>query len=177
MAFIRKVKTASGATAVQIAHKEYGRIVRIDHIGSAHTEDDLKTLLALAKDRLHGPQLSLFTETALPLKISLKQQVSRLLLHILTEQYNLLGFDQLKDDIFTYLCLARIVEPTSKLDSLRVLDELGVTGLSKNRLYRCLSRVIAKDYRSTIAKQCFAHVAATGINLLLYDVTTLHFET
>ena len=34
MGFIRKVKTASGATAVQIAHKEYGRIVRIEHIGS-----------------------------------------------------------------------------------------------------------------------------------------------
>ena len=176
MAFIRKVKTASGATAVQIVCKQRGRIIRIEHIGSAHTEDDLKTLIALAKQRLRGSQLSLFAESASPLKISLKRSVSHLLMKILTEQYNLLGFDQLKDDIFTYLCIARIVEPTSKLDSLRVLAELGVTGLSKNRLYRCLGKVIANDYRSTITKQCFAHASTKGISLILYDVTTLYFE-
>jgi Transposase DDE domain len=176
MAFIRTVKTGSGATAVQIAYKEHGRIVRIDHIGSAHTEEDLETLIVLARKRLVGAQLSLFTETVSPLKISLKQSVSGLLLQVLTEQYNLLGFDQLKDDIFTYLCIARIVEPTSKLDSIRVLAELGVTGLSKNQLYRCLGRVMAEDYRGTITKQCFTHAAAKGISLILYDVTTLYFE-
>ncbi len=42
-------------------------------------------------------QLSmLFTETDPSLKISLKQPVSRLLLQVLTEQYNLLGFDRLE---------------------------------------------------------------------------------
>jgi transposase len=109
-------------------------------------------------------------------KIILKQSVSHLLWQILSQQYNHLGFDQLKDDIFTYLCLARIVEPTSKLDSLRVLVDLGVTGLSKNQLYRCLGRVIDQDYRSTITNQCFAHAAGQGIKLILYDVTTLYFE-
>ncbi len=176
MAFIRKVKTASGATAVQIAHKRYGKIVRIDHIGSAHTEVDLATLLALAKKRLLGGQQSLFKEDLPPLRISLKQPVSQLLLQVLTEQYNRLGFNRLEDDIFAYLCVARIVEPTSKLASLRVLAELGVRGLSKNRLYRCLSQIIAKDYRNTISKQCFAHAIAKGISLVLYDVTTLYFE-
>ena len=126
MAFIRKVKTASGAIAVQIAYMEHGRIIRIDHIGSSHTEAELDTLLAVAKQRLHGSQLSLFKDKNAPLKISLKESVSYLLLQTLTEEYNLLGFDQLKDDIFTDLCVARIVEPTSKLDSLRVLAELGV---------------------------------------------------
>lgn len=176
MGFIRKVKTASGATAVQIAHKEYGRIVRIEHIGSAHTEADLETLLALARQRLRGAQLSLFTESK-PLKISLKQSGSRLLLQVLTEQYNLLGFSELKDDIFAYLCFARIVEPTSKLDSIRVLGDLGVFRLSKDQLYRCLGRVITQDYRSALTRQCFAHAVTKGISLLLYDVTTLYFET
>jgi len=176
MAFIRKVKTASGATAVQIAHKKYGRIVHIDHIGSAHTQEDLATLLALAKKRLLGGQQDLFKETRSSLKINLRRPVSRLLLQVLTEQYNHLGFDQLDDDIFAYLCIARIVEPTSKLDSLRVLSELGVTGLSKNRLYRCLAQVITKNYRSTIAKQCFSYATKKGISLVLYDVTTLYFE-
>lgn len=174
MAFIRKVKTTSGATAVQIAQKEHGRIVRIDHIGSAHSKEDLDTLLALAKKRLLGGQQLLFAESP-PLKVCLRQSVSRLLLEVLTEQYNYLGFNQLEDDIFTYLCVARIVEPTSKLDSIRVLGELGVSRLSKNRLYRCLGQIIAKDYRNTLANLCFTH-AASGITLVLYDVTSLYFE-
>ncbi len=174
MAFIRKVKTASGATAVQIAHKAYGRVVKIEHIGSAHTKEDLETLLALARKRLLGGQQLLFKETP-PLKIILKQSVSGLLLEVLTGQYNYLGFNRLKDDIFTYLCVARIVEPTSKLDSIRVLEELGVTGISIDRLYRCLNQIIAKDYRKTITEQCFIHTA-NGISLILYDVTSLYFE-
>jgi transposase len=176
MAFIRKVKTASGATAVQIAHKEHGQIVRIEHFGSAHNAAELASLLLLARKHLRGDQLSLFADPVTPLKISLKQSVSSVLLQVLSDQYCMLGFDQLKDDFFAYLCIARIVEPTSKLDSLRVLTELGVTGISKNRLYRCLGQVIDRDYRRTLTKQCFDKVAAQGINLILYDVTTLYFE-
>jgi hypothetical protein len=176
MAFIRKVRTASGAIAVQIAHKEHGRIIRIEHIGSAHSEAELETLLALAKQRLRGDQLSLFVEPVSPLKISIKKSVSSVLLQVLREQYNLLGFGLLEDEIFACLCIARIVEPTSKLDSLRVLAELGVTGLDRNQLYRCLGQVIAQNYRGTVTNQCFAHAAAKGISLILYDVTTLYFE-
>ena len=174
MAFIRKVKTASGATAVQVAHKMYGKIVKIEHIGSAHNKEDLDTLLALAKKRLLGGQQSLFVESP-PLKIILKKSISQLLLEILIKQYNHLGFNLLRDYVFSYLCVARIVEPTSKLDSLRVLGELGVTGISIDRLYRCLNRIIAKDYRKVITQQCFTH-AASEISLVLYDVTTLYFE-
>lgn len=174
MAFIRKVKTTSGATAVQIAHKEQGRIVRIDHIGSAHSKEDLEILLALGRKRLLGGQQPLFKESP-PLKICLRHSVSRLLLEVLTEQYNHLGFNQLEDDVFSYLCVARIVEPTSKLDSIRVLSELGIRGLSKNRLYRCLGQIIARGYRATLTNHCFTH-AASKITLVLYDVTSLYFE-
>jgi hypothetical protein len=76
VAFIRKVKTASGATAVQIARKEHGRIVRIEHTGSTHTENELDTLLAVARERLRGPQPSLFPEIVSSLKISLREPVS-----------------------------------------------------------------------------------------------------
>jgi len=78
MAFIRKVKTASGATAVQIAHKEHGRIIRIEHIGSAHTKEELESLLLLARQHLSGDQLSLFVDPVSPLKISLKCIVTNL---------------------------------------------------------------------------------------------------
>lgn len=49
-------------------------------------------------------------------------------------------------------------------------------GVDKNRLFRCLKRVIADDYRSKLATQCFSQANKTGISLVLYDVTTLYFE-
>ena len=52
MSYIRKVKTASGATAIQILTKYHGQIIKIDHIGSAHTNREVKALEKLAHDKL-----------------------------------------------------------------------------------------------------------------------------
>lgn len=177
MSFIRKVKTASGATAVQIARKSSGRIVAIEHLGSAHTDEELEVLLSLAKKRLQAGQQSLFPplETT-AFKMGLKKTFSRLLFQVLKEQYLQLGFSKLNDEYFVYLCIARIVEPTSKLDSLRVLSDLGIGNLSKDRLYRCLARIIKEDYRTIISGLCFDHSFNQGLKLVLYDVTSLYFE-
>ena len=45
----------------------------------------------------------------------------------LRHAYDVLGFDQAAsgDEVFRQLVLARIIEPTSKLDSLRVVEEAG----------------------------------------------------
>lgn len=128
MAFIRKVKTKSGATAVQVAHKYHGRIIKIEHIGSAHNDDDLQILLVLARQRLRGTQQTLLTEPE-PLPVRIRHSVSSVLLDVLTEHYNWLGFTELGDPDFAYLCMARLVEPTSILESLGVLADVGVTGL------------------------------------------------
>ncbi|MFC9333932.1 hypothetical protein [Arthrobacter sp. NPDC057009] len=49
MVFIRRVRTASGATAVQIAEYVRGRQQIVEHIGSAHTEAELGMLLERAR--------------------------------------------------------------------------------------------------------------------------------
>jgi len=46
MTFLRKVKTSSGSTVVQIAYKQKGRIIKIIHIGSAHNKEELEILVA-----------------------------------------------------------------------------------------------------------------------------------
>lgn len=177
MAFIRKVKTTSGATAVQIAHKSYGKIVKIEHFGSAHTQEELDILISLAKKRLFKGQQSLFPDSGeTSFKIALKKSFSALLFETLKEQYLKIGFSKLEDDDFARLCIARIVEPTSKLDSLRVLSDLGINDLSKDKLYRCLSKAVSDNYRSVISQLCFNQAKSQGLSLVLYDVTTLYFE-
>lgn len=176
MAFIRRVKTGSGAIAIQIAYKEYGRIKRIVHIGSAHNSGEEAVLTGLARQKLLENQLSLFKLTDPTLKLILKSSSSTLLYKTLLEQYNRLGFFSLKDQTFAHLTIARIVEPVSKLDSLRVLLELGVNNIDKNQLYRALKRIIKNDYRKKIGQLCFKSGTQGGLSLVLYDVTTLYFE-
>ena len=69
------------------------------------------------------------------------------------------------------------MEPTSILDTGRVLADLGRTAASDSTMRRTLARCKERGYRDTIAELCFAHVMASGdVSLILYDVTTLYFE-
>ena len=54
--FLRKVKTASGATAVQIVEKRHGQRTILEHLGSAHTEAELAVLLQAGWDKLAANQ-------------------------------------------------------------------------------------------------------------------------
>lgn len=161
---------------MQIAHKVAGQLVRLEHLGSAHNSLELETLISLAKERLQGNQMALFPDRGNKLQIKLRQSFSNFLFQVLSGQYQKLGFSQLGDSDFTNLCIARIVEPTSKLDSLRVLADLGIENIGRNQLYRCLQKVVDQNYRKTISQLCFDHVASENLNLVLYDVTTLYFE-
>ena len=49
MAYIRKFKTSSGATGVQVCYKEQGRVVKTVHVGSASSEAGLTKLLKKAQ--------------------------------------------------------------------------------------------------------------------------------
>jgi hypothetical protein len=49
VAYVRTVKTASGATAVQIAGSSRRGSRNIEHIGSAHDDAELEALKAAAR--------------------------------------------------------------------------------------------------------------------------------
>ena len=56
MAYVRAVKTASGATAVQIVYSSRRGSRNIEHIGSAHDDAELELLKAAARQRLAAGQ-------------------------------------------------------------------------------------------------------------------------
>lgn len=174
--FIRKVKTKSGATAVQIVRKEGRRVIGLKHIGSAHTSEKLTLLLETARKQLIGGQLPLFLQEKDKTPVLALGASSAYLYETLQEIYRILQFDQLKDTIFEQLVLARLIEPASKRDTIRILEELGLTPPSYTGIHRCLQRSIKKYYRSQLATWCFQASHPDNLSLLLYDVTTLYFE-
>lgn len=174
--FLRRVKTPSGATAVQIMVKQGRRNKLVEHVGSAHNEQELAALEAKARGRM-VPEM----QDVLPLdpvaaragRPTVVSQRSQLLWDVLAKAYKVLGFDQLRDAAFQQLVLGRIIEPTSKADTFRVLDELGIEHVSRRTLFASLARARERDYRSQIASACFDHSHARGgLSLVLYDVTT-----
>ena len=179
MVFLRKVRTASGATAVQIAERVGGRDKVIEHLGSAHTDAELAVLLETGRRKMHEGQgeLDLVVGERDPREAIVRGQVSRVLIEVVEGAWRRLGFDVVGDAAFFQLVLARVVEPTSKADSVRVLTELGVTPVHRNTFTATLKRCGQRGYRDQIAAACFTYASTAGdVSLVLYDVTTLYFE-
>ncbi len=183
--YVRKVKTTSGATAVQIAETVNGRRTIVEHLGSAHTANALAALVAAAKRRINAGQEMLDLEFEATEQVRqdgnavIVKHSSELLWTTLTETYRRLGFGVLDDPVFEALVCARLVEPASKLDTIRVLDEIGVGAPHLSSIKRALARCVARDYRRQLSQACLAHVTAAGgpgVALVLYDLTTLYFE-
>ena len=60
MAYIRKFKTASGATGVQVCYKEHSKVVKTVHVGSANSPEGLEKLLVKAQKIIDEGKRSLF---------------------------------------------------------------------------------------------------------------------
>ena len=187
VAYLRTVKTASGARAVQIVHGSRRGARRIEHLGSAHDDQELEALKAAARQRLAGGQgeLELGLDPAVagavagpgPLQIASSQMGH--LWGALGIAYEALGLDVAAggDEVFRQLVLARIIEPTSKADSLRVLAEVGVEAMSYPTLNRRLPGYATDTWRQQLAAACAARAALGPTSLVMFDVSTLYFET
>jgi hypothetical protein len=157
VAYVRKVRTASGAVAVQVVRKHRGQRTILAHVGSAHTDAQLGILLERARRIVAEDQGVLDIEVAartqsvdgvadwrggqlMPAAPGPKGPPappgrttathSRLLYDVIGAVYDWLGFDAVDDVVFRDLVIARIVEPTSKADAARVLADLGAETVS-----------------------------------------------
>lgn len=167
---------------MQIVRKHHGVRTIVDHIGSAHDDVQLAVLVRIAKDRIHAGQLTFDLDALSPAAPvmaapTVTGSASRVLWEVLEGAYAGLGFDVVDSDVFRKLVLARVVEPTSKADTIRVLDELGVPAPSLRTIWRTLARCVEHDWRDKVSRAAYAYATKTGgLSLVLYDVTTLYFE-
>ena len=164
---------------MQIAEYDGGRRKIVAHVGSAHTEAELGILLERAREMLAdpvqgsfdlgiepvAPRARLVTPPARPALFDVGSPGetpaaagparvvstdSRVLFQVLDGVFGDLGFDVLGDEVFRDLVLARVVEPTSILDTGRVLAELGRKAASDKTMRRTLARCADRGYRDRI---------------------------
>jgi len=154
----------------------------LQHVGSAHDDQQLAALKAVARQIIASGQgefdLVAGGQVAGQLHPVSASRAVRLW-DALVVAYSVLGFDvAVPDPVFAHLVFARIVEPTSKEDSLRVVTELGIETASIRTVWRRLADCVAQDWRSALQTACLTYAQKTSdLRFCLYDVTTLHWET
>lgn len=179
---IRKVKTKSGSTAIQVVRYVGHRSVICKHIGSAKDDDEILALRQIAMNWINenNPQLSLFPEQKQKVLIIDRGECIGVTHHFAFqffsscfEECGLSHFPRLLLD----LSIMRFIEPTSKLRSIELLQFYFGISYSQ-RIYRNLPKLIS--YQTDIEK-CAYNVAVQKFNeqfyFVLYDVTTLYFES
>ncbi len=182
MAYVRTVKTSSGATAVQIVWSWRKGSRSIEHLGSAHDDVELAALKAAAAERLAAGQTELDLGISGSLEPGTLPILSSQMTHLweaLCAGYRMLGFESATkgDNVFRDLVLARIIEPSSKIDAERVLSEVGATPASYATVKRHLRGYAQPGWRQALAAASAAHAGLGPASLVLFDVSTLYFET
>jgi hypothetical protein len=158
---MRTVKITSGATAVQVVWSSRRRSRKIEHLGSALDEAALEALKAAAQQQIAAGQLEfgLGLEPAGGGPLPITSSRMGHLLDALDHGYRVLGLEDAAggDEVFRHLVLARIIEPSSKLGSLRVLEETGVTPASYGTVKRRLPAYAEQEWRQRLPAACAAH--------------------
>jgi transposase len=187
---IRTVRTGSGATAVQVVQNKGRQRSFLKHIGSAHTEHELELLMAEAQQyaEAHCRQPNLFAETQPPSSppSSFQDAFARSKLVGVTHQFarrvllacaRKCGLGDLPE-LYLDLALMRIIEPASKLMTLELLELHFNVQYARRSLHRMFPKLL--EYQAVIesaAIQTARDDMQETFSLVLYDVTTLYFES
>nr|WP_256702365.1 IS1634 family transposase [Actinomyces naeslundii] len=166
----------------------------IEHIGSAHDDAELAVLKEVARQRLNAGQLSfdlagLNSENAAgsaPQEpagagcvVPITSNRMGVLLEALETDWKAVGLDGLNgaDEVFRQLVTARLIEPTSKQDSLRVLAEAGLSPVSYATVKRHLPSYATEGFTRDLSRLLAGYARIGRAWLVLFDVTALYFET
>jgi transposase len=187
MFYIRTVKTASNATAVQvISYQNRKRIVE-KHIGSAHNAEEVLSLKQTAQKWIdqRTKQISLFpSERKVKLTLVPKEKLRNLgfryafAYETISKLFGLFQFSGLDNQLLLDLVLMRIIQPASKVESLKLLSEHFGIEHKRADLYRSIGAIIS--LKGTVEKKNIAFAKkhfSFDFSIVFYDVTTLYFET
>ena len=185
MLHIRTTKTSSGATAVQVVRYVRRKPVIVKHVGSAHTPKERAALIDEAHrfiERRSG-QIPLWKDSDrtathwVDLRSCTYHGVLQSFAHeILCHAIRTIEFRV--PPLLRDLAIMRIIEPCSKRRSLKYLEQHLDIHYRRQMFY---DKIPALLRRKRAIEQCAVAFAKSRLSfdcaLVLYDVTTLYFES
>lgn len=186
---VRTTKTGSGSVGVQVVDRYCHKTRIVKHVGSARDKYELERLIQIGKNLSEklSPDRPLFPEMyggdkdeivdINKIKV-LPGHKHGFAYEFLSYFYHKVGFDILRLNTFKHLVIARIIKPSSKIESLNVLKKRFDIRHGHSNLYRELKNINKKksaieSIAADFAKKNFSF----DFSLVFYDVTTMYFET
>jgi len=171
--------------AVQIVRYEQGKRVVVRHIGSAHTDAELSVLRQEAehlRERLCvQPILPGLDTPAMPFlhaeSLCLQAVTHRFAYDALRRCCEQCGLHSLAP-LYQDLALMRLIEPASKLRTLELLRRHFDVAYAARTVYRLLPELI--EHKAAIEEAAYVTARShfsEAFAVVLYDVTTLYFES
>ena len=182
--YVRKKKNKSGVISVQVIDKSSGKYKLLKTIGSSSSMSVVEQLFTEGKEwiKKRKGQIEIdFTDYSHHTNLVLQgiEEVSvqgpELLLGSL---FDSIGFNQIEDEIFRQLVLARLCYPVSKLKTTDYLSKYQFLNIDVQVIYRYLDKLY-KSQKEFIQKISYEHtlkILGGSVSIVFYDVTTLHFE-
>jgi transposase len=182
---IRRVKTHSGSTAIQVGFYAEKRFHLEKHIGSSKDPGKILELLEMANEyvRSRSPQLEFnFNPQSEEILFKRGLTVTKSCLEAaytyLDEVYSKLGFAKLQNDLLKHFVMIRVLEPASKTKSILLLKKYFDINYKKTSVFRDLAKLVGrKEEIQRIALTYARKNLHFDFSLVFYDVTTLYFET
>jgi len=186
MLHFRVVKIKEKYRFVQVYSYENGKRVILKHIGSGTTDEELDSLVEMAKLYISdaSKQAYLFEEEKPKADTVLISQCEFIGIYynffydVIKALQHRIGFGIVADSLLNDLVVMRIFEPGSKLRSIELMENYFGIKHRRQRYYESaknwlvLKEKIEKQILNFAKKQY-----AFDFSLLFYDVTTLYFET
>ena len=183
MYHIRKVKTASDSTAVQIIRYENRKRVVVKHMGSAHNKDEVIILWNNAENWIteQTKQIPIFTQEERFISFEQLEYLGFQYTFLYETLYKLqtrLGYTCFGNKLLNDLITIRIIEPASKLHSLELLKTYFNIKHRRQIFYRMLPEMLKlKDKIQELTINFAEKEFDFDFSIVFYDVTTLYFET
>ena len=182
---IRTIKTGSGARAVQVIYYLNRKRVIYKHISSAKTDSELDTMLEVAQDFIdnYAPTLPFEIETKFDNLLYLDKAdflgvYYTYLYEILSAIIKKVGLSGINKQFLLDLVIMRILDPSSKLRSIELLETCFGIKHSRKSFYKSARNWLSlKEEVEQIVIKFLKENYDFNFELLFYDVTTLYFET
>lgn len=111
---IRKVKTTSGSTAIQVGFYKGKRFILTKHIGSAKEQSKIEELVGIAREFIgfHSPQIQLNfnpqkEEILYKRGIKVKESCLQSAYTYLEDIYEKIGFEQINNKVLKHFAIIR----------------------------------------------------------------------
>jgi transposase len=183
--FIGKKKNKSGKVSVRIFQKVNRTNQLLNTIGCSSDPDEIKRLIGEGHQWIEehcGATTFDFDgkKAQVSQVIDMIDQLTASGVELLLGKiFDEIGFNQIPDDLFRKLVLARLCYPVSKLKTTTYLARYHHLYLDVHEVYRYLDKLhnTQKELVQDISYRHTLKILGGRISVVFYDVTTLYFET